>query len=199
MANFVVNKCMNLIKTSKPELSSTDLEVIQYGLHGLYLSLTKVVVLIVASYILGQLREFIFFILVFTILRTNSYGLHTSKSWVCWVTTIPIFIIFPRIALITTIPIYIKVILGGSACLYIFKYSPADTKKRPIINKKIRKRHKILATITAIIFVIISIISQNNFISNVFFLCLLLICFSISPQTYKLFKMPYNNYLNYMS
>ena len=47
MANFVVNRCMKLIKNHKPELTETDLEIIQYGLHGLYLSLTKIIVLII--------------------------------------------------------------------------------------------------------------------------------------------------------
>ena len=198
MANFVVGKCMNLIKKQKTELSKTDLEIIQYGLHGLYLSLTKIIVLIIISYFIGQLKEFIIFSLLFGILRMNSFGIHAKKSWMCWVTTIPTFIILPFLAKYLIMPIILKFILGILLILHIYKYSPADTEKRPIVSKDIRKKHKLLATLTAIIYVTISIISKNIFIVNSLIFSLILINILISPITYKIFKLPYNNYLKYI-
>lgn len=197
MANFVVGKCMSLIKCNKPELSDTDLEIIQYGLHGLYLSLTKIIVLVIISYFIGQLKELIIFMLLFGILRTNSFGLHAKKSWMCWVTTIPSFIILPFIAQQLIISKTVKLLLGLILIIHVYIYSPADTEKRPIVSKNIRRKHKILATIIALIYIIISVFIDNIFISNSLFLTLILINILISPITYKIFKLPYNNYLKY--
>ena len=199
MANFVVNKCMNLIKHNKPELSDTDLEIIQYGLHSLYLSLTKIVVLIIISYFLGQLKEYIIFSLLFGILRMNSFGMHAKKSWMCWVTTIPVLILLPFLAIHITIPNIIKLLIGLMLILYVYKYSPADTQKKPIINKDIRRKYKIKATIVATAYVIISLLINNVFVANSLILSLILISIVISPITYKIFNLPYNNYLKYTS
>lgn len=199
MTNFVVSKCMKLIKNNKPELNETELEIIQYGLHGLYLSLTKIIVLIIISYFLGQLKEYIIFSLLFGILRMNSFGMHAKKSWMCWVTTIPMLIILPFLAKNIAINNIIKAILGIPLILHIFKYSPADTHKKPIINKDIRRKYKIKATIVATTYVIASLFINNVFISNSLILSLILISILISPITYKIFNLPYNNYLKYTS
>ena len=198
MANFFVAKCIHLIKSNKPELTKTDLEIIQYGIHGLYLSLTKIVVLIIISIILGQLKAFFIFSMLFGILRTNSFGIHAKKSWMCWITTIPIFVLLPFLAQHLIIPVYIKAILGIILILHVYRYSPADTEKRPIISPKIRKKHKVLATIVATIYIITSFFVDSQIVANSLLFSLILINILISPFTYKLFNLPYNNYLKYI-
>lgn len=198
MANFFVAKCIHLIKSNKPELTKTDLEIIQYGIHGLYLSLTKIVVLIIISIILGQLKAFFIFSMLFGILRTNSFGIHAKKSWMCWITTIPIFVLLPFLAQHLIIPVYIKAILGIILILHVYRYSPADTEKRPIISPKIRKKHKVLATIVATIYIITSFFIASQIVANSLLFSLILINILISPFTYKLFNLPYNNYLKYI-
>jgi len=198
MSDLIIGKCMNLIKQKKPELKETELQIIQYGIHGLYLTLTKAIVLLLISYLLNQLLECLFLLLIFGLIRSNSYGLHTPKSWMCWVTTIPIFILLPWIAINAVIPSYIKYFVGLLLIIYIFKHTPADTPKRPIINQKRRQRHNLLATLTATIYIMISLYCKNIFIGNVFFLSLLLMCILISPTTYKIFNLKYNNYLDYL-
>ena len=198
MANFFVAKCIHLIKSNKPELTKNDFEIIQYGIHGLYLSLTKIVVLIIISIILGQLKEFFIFSMLFGILRTNSFGIHAKKSWMCWITTIPIFVLLPFLAQHLIIPVYIKAILGIILILHVYRYSPADTEKRPIISPKIRKKHKVLATIVATIYIITSFPVDSQIVANSLLFSLILINILISPFTYKLFNLPYNNYLKYI-
>lgn len=198
MADLVIGKCMTLIKNNKPELNQNDLEIIKYGLHGLYLSITKVFVLIIIAIILNQLKELLLLLCLFGILRSNAFGLHASKSWMCWVATIPIFTLIPRLAMTLTIPFYIKYISSLIFIIHIYKYAPADTRKRPIVNKDIRKKHKLLATLTCAIFSLISFYTSINLLGNTLIFSLLLINIFISPLTYKLFKMPYNNYLSYI-
>ena len=80
----------------------------------------------------------------------------------------------------------------------MFKNSPADTKKRPIVNHKRRLIYKIISTILAIIFVTLSILIKNNYISNCLIFGLVLQNILISPLTYKIFKQPYNNYKEFL-
>ena len=76
-------------------------------------------------------------------------------------------------------------------------YAPADTVKRPLINKKKRKMYKILSVITALIFISLIFIVDNFLIKNILIFALILESILILPITYKIFKLPYRNYLNY--
>ena len=90
-----------------------------------------------------------------------------------------------------------KIIIGIIFTIGILLFSPADTKKRPIINKKRRKIYKILSTIISIIYVILSVIIKNNYIENCLIFSIILQNILISPITYKIFNLPYNNYKEY--
>lgn len=199
MKTFLIGQCMNIIRKEKPELTDVKLEEIEYGLTGIYLSVTKIIVISILAIILGTFKELLCFMLIFAIIRTNAYGIHLSKSSICLIVSSIAFLGIPWLALQLTISLPIKIIIGVVVSLIIFKYSPADTHKRPIISKAKRKRHKILATLTSIIFVALSIFLENNFLSNCFLMSLLLISIMIIPITYRIFKLPYNNYLKYVS
>lgn len=199
MRNVIIGNCIKLIKKEKPQLTDVELEQIEYGLAGVYLSITKLIIIIVLAFLLKIQKECACFLVIFAILRNNAYGIHATKSWICLVTSSIAFLGIPIVAANVTIPFLTKYILGVIATVFVFKNSPADTKKRPIINKQKRLRHKLLATLTAIIYVIISISIKNNFLSNCFLMSILLIDIMISPITYRIFKLPYNNYLNYLN
>ena len=91
-----------------------------------------------------------------------------------------------------------KIIIGIIFTIGIMLYSPADTKKRPIVNKKRRKIYKILSTIISILYVVLSLIIKNTYIENCFIFAIILQNILISPITYKLFKLPYDNYKEYI-
>ena len=87
-------------------------------------------------------------------------------------------------------------------CYLIIRFSmnaPADTKKRPIICQKRRLFFKIVSTVLAFIYILISIIIKNQLISNILFMAIFIQAIVISPYTYKLFKLPFNNYKNYIT
>lgn len=198
MRNVFIGSCMKLIRKNQPQLTDVELEQIEYGLAGVYLSITKLVIIITIAYLLKIQKECACFLIIFAILRNNAYGIHATKSWVCLITSSAAFLGIPILAMNLIVPFQIKYILGIIASILIFKNSPADTKKRPIIDKQKRLRHKLLATLTAIIYVILSIFLKNNFLSNCFFMSILLMDIMISPITYHIFKLPYNNYLSYL-
>lgn len=196
MKEFILENCMNIIKQNK-NYDDIKLKEIKYGLEGLYLMITKLVIITIIAIILNIIKEYIIFTIIYTIMRIPSFGIHAKKSWICLLTSTIAFIGFPLMAINIKLNIITKITIGIILIIGICLFSPADTKKRPIINKKRRMTYKILSTIIAITYITLSIIIKNNFISNAFFYATILQNILISPITYKIFKTPYNNYKTY--
>ena len=197
MKKFVLDNCMNIIKNNK-QYDDIKLAEIKYGLETLYLTFSKLIIRSLIAIILGIYKELIIFILIYNIMRAPSFGLHATKSWICLLSSTITFIGIPLIINNIQINNTYKVIIGIITTIGIFTFSPADTKKRPIVNKKRRKIYKTLSTIISIIYVILSISIKNNYISNSLLFSIILQNILISPITYKIFKLPYNNYKEYI-
>ena len=198
MKKLIMNYTMNLIKKNG-DYDEEKLAVIKYGLEGLYLTITKLVVIFLLASILNIFKEVIIFLLIYNVIRTTSFGLHATKSWICLLSSTLIFIGFPIICKYIHLTNDFKVILGLILILFIYKNSPADTHKRPIVNPNRRMFFKYSSTFIAIIFIFCSILFNDNFISNCFIFSLFVQSFMIAPSIYKLFNLPYNNYLTYLA
>ncbi len=197
MKKFIINKCMNYIKNNT-DYDKTKLAEIKYGLEGIYLTFSKIIIILILAFILNIEKEMIIYMLIYNIIRMPSFGLHATKSWICLLSSTILFIGIPYLCIVLTIPKFLKLIIGIVGICLMFKNSPADTKKRPIVNKKRRKIYKFISTLLAIIFVLFSIIIKDNFISNCFIFALVMQNFMISPIVYKIFKLPYNNYITFL-
>lgn len=194
---IIISNSIRTIRRYYPNYSDEDIEKIQYGLESIYLSLTKVIVILLLSIFLNIFKETIITLLLFNILRTTAFGIHASKSWICWITSVPTFIGIPLICKYITFPIYILLIIVSISLINFILFAPADTVKRPLIRKKRRIIYKVLTVIIGIIYLTIIIICKNNFIQNCLSASMLIETILISPLTYKIFKMPYNNYKSY--
>ena len=197
MRKFIINKCLKIIKDNNPKISKTKLEEIEYGLVGIYILITKLIIIFAVAFILGIFKEVIVFLFIYTLIRATSFGIHASKSWVCLIVSLLLMIGIPYISLIIKIPLVIKLIILIITTILILLYSPADTEKRPIVNQKRRLTYKIISTVTAIIFMILALTINHNYISNCLMFALIIQSIIILPVTYKIFKAPYNNYKNY--
>ena len=197
MKKFIINNCINYIKKNT-NYDDTKLKEIEYGLAGIYLLISKTIVIFILSYILGIFKEMIIYMIIYNIIRTPSFGLHATKSWICMISSIFIFIGIPYLCININFPIFIKIIIGIICIFLMYKNSPADTKKRPILNKKRREIFKTISTIIIIIYSFIAILINNNYISNCIIFAMILQNFVISPTAYKLFNLPYNNYITYL-
>lgn len=197
MKKVIITKCMDYIKKNT-EYDDIKLKEIEYGIVGIYLTITKLIIIFILAILLEIFKEVIIFLFIFNILRATAFGLHATKSWICLLSSMLIFIGIPIISMNIYIDVYIKIVINVICCIFILKNAPADTKKRPIVRKKRRLIYKILSLITALIFSILSITINNQFISNCLLFSLILQNLLISPLVYKLFKLPYNNYITYL-
>ncbi len=196
MKNYIINSTMNYILKYN-SYNNIKQEELKYGLVAIYLLVTKLIIILIISTLLGILKEVILFTIIYIPIRAVSFGLHATKSWICLISSTLIFVGLPFISKYLVIPMYIKSIIGIVSILLMFKNSPADTHKRPIINKKRRLFFKYSSVLISIIYTILSIFINNSFIADCLLFAMLIQCFLTSPLVYKLFKLPYNNYKNF--
>ena len=196
MKNICLNFSMNSIKKYYPDYSETQLEEIRYGLEGIYLSITKLVVISIVSIILHLFNEMLIMLICFNVLRMTGFGIHAKKSIDCWISSTIMFIGLPYISKLLIIPLPIHVVMSFVLFILILLYAPADTHKRPLIKKKKRIIYKIITSINTIILLIISFFT-NSVITNLILFGILTEVILVNPLTYKLFNLPYKNYKTY--
>lgn len=123
--------------------------------------------------------------------------MHASKSYICLICSSLVFLLLPYLAIIIYYNIYIYLTLGLFSLGMIFLYAPADTHKRPLINIKRRRRFKAMSMLVGITYLILSITIHDSLIANILTFSLFCEAILILPVTYKIFKMPYQNYQTY--
>ena len=188
---------INKIK-EKGKYSDEKLEEIEYGLETIYLTVTKLIIIFGVAFILGIVKETIVLLICYNLIRSSAYGLHASKSIYCLISSLLLFIggVYVSIYL-SSIPLYIKIVLGLLSIIMIIKYAPADTVKRPLINSKKRKRFKIISITKSIIYLLLIIYFDKMQLSGFLLVGLVEAIIMIHPLVYKIFNLPYNNYKNY--
>lgn len=197
MKDLIIGKQLNVIKKYN-NFDDDKLAVIKYGLESIYILITKTIIILLVSYLLGLLKQTVVFLVCYNFIRIPSFGLHATKSWICLVSSLLIFIILPFICTVITIPMYLKIIIGLIGLAFIIKNAPADTYKRPIISKKRRMFFKVCSSIVTIAMILFSLFIEDQFLANSLLFSIILQCFMISPTVYKFFKLPYNNYKRYV-
>lgn len=197
MKKLIINKCMELVTTYNKDLSQRDIDKIKYGLEGLYLTITKLIFIIIVSIILGIWKETLLLILIFNGIRLTAFGVHAKKSIDCLISSTLFFILFPILCIKLTIPLIVKIILFIPLTVLIGIFAPADTEKRPLINKNKRKIYKMLSIMISIIYMTIAIVIKDNTLSNCFIFAIVIQIIIMLPITYKIFGVSYNNYKNY--
>ena len=72
MKKIVVENMMNLIKNNG-QYSDEKLAEIKYGLEGLYLTFSKLIVIFLLAYLLGVIKEVLIFLIIYNVIRTTSF------------------------------------------------------------------------------------------------------------------------------
>ena len=188
---------MQSIKKYNKDYSNDKLEEIEYGLEVIYLLITKTIVIVGLSFLFGIAIEMLMMLFFYNLLRMYGFGLHASKSWMCWVSSIIIFLLLPYLTKIIIIGYIYKIIILGLCVINLFLFAPADTHKRPLIKKRRRVKFKYTTFILSLIFSYICLLSKNEMLSNCIIFALIVEGVMVNPLVYKIFKLPYNNYKTY--
>lgn len=197
MKNYFLKKIRKEIIKQYPKYSKDKVDEIMYGVEGIYLTITKTIIISLIALILGVFKELIFLLISFNFIRLFAFGMHANKSWICLLFSSTLFLGGAYLCKILIIPKNILITLFLIVLLIISIYAPSDTVKRPLIKKKRRIIFKILSITVVIIYFILTLIIKNNLFINAVIIGLIIECILILPTTYMIFKMPYKNYKSY--
>lgn len=196
MKKFIINKILNYIYEHK-EYTDIEKDMIKYGISNLYLQISKMIVITCIAIILNIVIPYLLFIFFYNIIRATSFGLHAKKSYQCWISSMIFFIGLPFISKYIVINNLVKTSLLIFVIIYMAIYSPADTAKRPIVSINRRLFYKYASTLISIVYSVICLYIKDQMVSNIILFSLTLQCIIISPITYKIFGMTYDNYKEY--
>lgn len=196
MKEKFLKSSIDIIKKNK-KYTDEEIEIIAYGLEGLYLTFTKIVIIFGIAIFLGIFKEVVYLLISYNVIRSQAFGIHASKSIYCLISSLIMFVGGTYLCIYLVLPLWVKVSVSILCCILLLIYAPADTQKRPIVNIKKRKRFKFLSTLLGVVYVILIVIFNKNIISNYLLIGMVEATIMILPATYKIFKMPYDNYKSY--
>lgn len=201
MIDKICENLTNKIQKEMPEISDERAEIIKYGLQLIIGEIPKVILLILVAIIMKIGWLVIFAYLTMLPYKSVAGGFHLKTHIGCTIGTFVVY--FGNVLISKNLllqPIYIKYIIVGVvwiiSIIMISLYAPADTINLPILRKKERKTKKILSYIFATITLIVAILVNNNTLSNILILNVLIESISISKLAYKLTKNEYG-YITY--
>lgn len=199
MKKKILNHCMSIVKDKYPEYDEDKLEVINYGLESIYLTFTKIIIIFILAIILKIWKEVLLLLAFYNLIRVSAFGMHAKKSIHCLIISLTLFIGGVYLCRYLVIPFILKVILSIICIILIARYAPADTEKRPIIDKKLRRKYKIISVIISGMFAIGIVLLSDKNISNYLLIGMIEATIMLLPITYKIFDLPYDNYKRYLN
>lgn len=170
---------------------------LKLGLDVLIINLPKYIILFLLSYYLGILFYSLTMCSVFGILRSTSFGTHANSSASCLFSSLFIFIGGVYISKYIYISPQIYLVAFLLLLVFYYKFCPADTAKRPLLNKNHRKRLRNKTLFTLCILLGIGLITTNLVLRNIILIASIYELILILPITYKILGRSYNNYVLY--
>ncbi len=196
MRSMFVNNVIFYIK-KKDEVTDSDERIYRYTLESLYSFFTKNIIVLFLAIIFNVIIPTLLLMLVYGLIRFFAFGIHASKNLYCWIFTLFIYLLVPFLIQFSNFNNlqYFTLYLIFSILLIIF--SPADTPKRPLIREDKRIRNKMVVAIITLGLLLLTLVIDNLLIKNVFLYAIILEAICVNPLIYKIFKIPFNNYLYY--
>ena len=190
MVDKICTILTNRIRKSMPEIDDERAEVIHYGLEHMVGEIPKTFIMLAVAYLLGILElAFITFISI-VIYKGASGGIHLKTHLGCLLFTTAFYCIIPFVSQFFELSFIIKSIVIGVSWIFgmimIKKYAPADTEDIPILDKKVRKKRRILAFVSYTIGLLIALVLKDSTISNIIILASVIQTLTITKLAYRL-------------
>lgn len=198
MKELFLNNYMDMIKKNNPTFSKDELDKMKYGIEGIYLTITKLFVILLLGFIFNILYEIILLLVFYNFLRFFGFGYHARNSLECLIISISLFFILPLLVSKQLLTFNYKWLLVSLCIINFLLFAPSDTKKRPMINKKKKRIRKTFVILITIIYsIIIPFVDYK--LSSILLLSIVIQAIMVNPFIYMIFKQPYNNYKNYIN
>lgn len=193
MKQLFLENSMNFI-CKYQSISDYDKKKVKYGLEGLYLTITKMLLLTILALLLNMFKEFILVVVFFNVIRYTGFGFHAEKSYQCLLFSTFNFIAIPFLLLHIQLSNFFVYTICAICIFHYLLFAPADTKKRPLSNKRKRIIRKIITVMIGFIYTLMIILLNNTYWTSIILSAMIIQAIIISPLIYRLFNQPYNNY-----
>ena len=167
---------------------------LKYGIEMFYLSFSKLIAVLVISFLLGIFLETIITLASYNFIRQKSQGLHAKSSLKCLISSTTFFVILPWLVVHVDIYPYISIVAAWAIPVIAYLYAPSDTHKKPIVQKKVREKLKKDAIIRSFIVVGLTLIVPDPTVKFLLVMGAFIALLYILPITYKIMKEERNNY-----
>lgn len=183
MKDRVVNYFFIKIKNSN-SYDEIKLEEIKYGLFGIYTLITKTSAIILISLLLNFFDKFIIFLVFYSIVRSVGFGTHAKTNLQCWIFSTFLLIGIPYFFTLLNINNILKSIIWSICFINFLIFCPADTEKRPMINKLRKLKFKVILLVISVIY--LYLVFKFESISNLVLAAMVLEAFLTNPLGYIL-------------
>lgn len=192
MKDKLIKKYISYIKANY-KYNENQIELIKYSIDSLILSLTKFIPILLIAIVLDIANLFLLTVLFTKPIRYTSFGYHARNSIECFTLSIMLFILIPFF--INKYTLRFKYLIFFIGFVNHLLFSPSDTKKRPLKNKKKRKTRKIITILIIIIYFLLTFI-VNKYLESIIITSIVISIILTNPFIYLITKEPYRNHIN---
>lgn len=116
-------------------------EILEYGMQLLVEAVFKTAVMMVLTFAIGRLLDYLIFLAVFSFLRGNAGGKHCMTNLGC-TSTMALIAAASLFLPVGNLPIWVYLVLGAGCMAVCLKWAPSTSLINPITDEKIRRRKK---------------------------------------------------------
>ena len=203
MVERISKKILNILSDEND--SEEQKEILLFGITRIVEDVPKYLAIIIICLILGVMKEFLVVMTVTALYKTFMGGVHLHTNIGCFIASLisilsciylPMLLEeYPKILIVlsifkNTFPIKYTCYIFSIYCILV--YVPADVPEIPIINKKRRKRDKIMSNIMLNLLFIVSfcVVKDSRYILTII-ITILSIDIMTTRTIYKIFKSEY--------
>lgn len=193
--NAILCKIMNYI--SSHVKTKEDFDKAYYGVQIIIINISKLIILFTVAMLFNTIKNSFLILIFFSLIRMYAFGIHLDSSLHCNIFNLIVFVgggfLVSHVVLTNKLILVISLI----SLIIMLIYAPADTQKRPIIKKKLRKLLKIKSFLMVLILSCVSLYLNNHILKNIIIYSIIVQCICILPIVYKLLGKEYRNYEKY--
>lgn len=182
--SYIIGK----MRKQMPEIDDEKAEILTYGIQLIIGEIPKIVLIFALGFILGIGWYTVFTYIALMPYRSASGGFHLKTHLGCIIGSSVFYygvIYLSKILILDSIQKYVLAFIAlVFGVIMVSLYAPADTENIPIISQTERKRKKILSYITLILTLLAGVLVQDNIISNILII-------SVIVQTVTITKLAY--------
>lgn len=173
------------------------LEKMTIGIEIFLNNISKLIVVYVLAIVLGVIWQTLAVNIAFMVIKRCSFGVHALSNTVCTLVCVVAFVAVPWFTYGMGIGNIAVACIFAYVIAVLYRYAPADTKRRPLVGVNTRARLKRNAVISGLVLMGAALLIPDGSIKLMLALGAVFQTVAILPITYKILKRSEKNYEKY--